>query len=217
MRQSLKNKIKTVIFLVIAIQLFCFFTNKSILGVIYFDGPYYGRVINAETSFPLEGVAVAGIWKFEYSLIKDIMAFAVANETVTDKNGKFEIPLTFAFSPYPASWLSQTELLVFKPGYDSNPPAIKRKVPKPEWVEYTSPDGLYRLGKWERCYPKQECIVELHKAKNIDEERDVYGKMGFSDIPLNQRYQLQNIITMVNQLGRKFGADQIPLSKKDIQ
>lgn len=191
-------------------------SNRSIYWFFYFDGPYYGRVVDAETGVPLEGAAVAGIWKFEHLYFKSIYTFANAKETTTGRDGKFKLPLTFAFTLYPISLLGKMELLVFKPGYDSHPPAIRRKTNKPEWVAYISESGVYKLGRHVDCKAGMECIVELNKAISFEEERDVYGKIGFGYIPIDQRYKLKNIINSVNKEGFKFNADRIPANRREL-
>lgn len=192
-------------------------SNRSIYWLFYFDGPYYGRIVDAETGVPLEGAAVAGIWKFEHLYIKSIYTFANAKETTTDREGKFKLPLTFAFTSYPISLLGKMELLVFKAGYDSHPPAIRRKTNKPEWVAYISESGVYKLGRHVNCKARKECIVELHKALNQEEEETTtFKNMKFDDVPIDQREKLRNIITIVNHERQKFRAFIIPLSRKDL-
>lgn len=192
-------------------------SNRSIFWFFYWDGPYYGRVVDAETGAPLEGAAVAGIWEFEHLYFKSIYTFANAQESTTDKDGRFELPLIFAFTFYPISILRKIELLVFIPGYDSFPPAIQRTIPKPEGIELISPDGMYWVGKWEDCEARQECLIELHKALNQEEENTVtFKNMDFNDVPIDQRGKLRNIITTVNHERQKFRAFAIPLSRKEL-
>jgi len=59
---------------------------------VRYDGPYEGRVIDAETGQPIEGVVVLGVWYEEYPTVAGAMhKFHDAKETVTDKNGEFLI------------------------------------------------------------------------------------------------------------------------------
>ncbi|MEM2983221.1 MAG: hypothetical protein QXH17_08680 [Candidatus Bathyarchaeia archaeon] len=60
---------------------------------VRYDGPYRGKVVDAETGEPIEGVVVLGVW---YSSIFSITGspfeeFYDAMETVTDKNGEYFI------------------------------------------------------------------------------------------------------------------------------
>ena len=57
-----------------------------------YEGDYRGRVVDAETGEPIEGVVVAGIW---YKEIVDLAGghrvYKDAKETLTDENGEFTI------------------------------------------------------------------------------------------------------------------------------
>lgn len=56
-------------------------------------GPYYGKVVDAETKQPIEGAAVLVVFNTEeWGPAGSITRFADALETVTDKNGEFRIP-----------------------------------------------------------------------------------------------------------------------------
>jgi hypothetical protein len=59
---------------------------------IRYDGPYKGRVIDAETGNPIEGVVVLGVWYKEIATAAGgVGSYYDAKETVTDRNGEFEI------------------------------------------------------------------------------------------------------------------------------
>jgi hypothetical protein len=59
---------------------------------IRYDGPYKGRVVDAETGKPIEGVVVLGVWYKEIATAAGgVGSYYDAEETVTDKNGEFEI------------------------------------------------------------------------------------------------------------------------------
>ncbi|MCK7478870.1 MAG: carboxypeptidase-like regulatory domain-containing protein [Candidatus Moduliflexus flocculans] len=74
-------------------------------GWIYFqDGPYKGKVVDAETGEPIEGALVAGFWYVDlYGLrISDpLTVFCDAQETMTDKDGAFSLPKGSCFNPWP--------------------------------------------------------------------------------------------------------------------
>ncbi len=201
------KRIRTVVILFILL-IISLVSNRSIYWLVYWDGPYHGRIIDKETDNPIEGVAVAGIWNFEYFHINSGLGFADAKETTTGKSGEFRLPLTFVFSLYPAAVLQEMDLLVYKPGYDSHPPAIQRRM-KPEWADYTPRDGMYWVGRRVYCKAKVECLVELNETRSIEEEKVVYRRMGFGHIPASKRYKLRDFLTLVNQERRKFGADDI--------
>ncbi len=79
------------------------------------DGPYKGRIIDADTRQPIEGVVVLGVWYKEYAIgATGGSEFYDAEETVTDKNGDFKIKgkglLLFSF-------VGPVDLTIFKAGY----------------------------------------------------------------------------------------------------
>lgn len=65
-------------------------------GCVYgfrYDGSYKGKIVDELTNNPIEGVVVLGLWYKETATVAGTTStFYDAKETVTDKNGKFEIP-----------------------------------------------------------------------------------------------------------------------------
>jgi|Deesub1362A_J573_1020465.scaffolds.fasta_scaffold24991_2 hypothetical protein len=106
-----KTAIRLLIFLGIGILIILsVFTTP-----VRYDGPYKGKVVDAETGEPIEGVVVLGVW---YSTMPtpagEVSKYYDAEETVTDKNGEFEIPgkgLMFFTRVEPIS------VIIFKAGY----------------------------------------------------------------------------------------------------
>lgn len=163
---AIENKRKRIYFIMLLLLVISMISNRSIYWILYWDGPYYGQVVDADTGKPIEGACVAGIWKFEafILIITSTTHFANAKETVTDADGKFTLPLTFAFTFWPTSVLEEMDLVVFKPGYDSHPPVIRRKMKKPENAPVTTTDGKYYVGGYAHCRAWRECEVRLNKA-----------------------------------------------------
>jgi hypothetical protein len=59
---------------------------------VRYDGPYKGRVIDADTGKPIEGVVVLGVWYKEIATAAGgVSSYYDAQETVTDANGNFNI------------------------------------------------------------------------------------------------------------------------------
>lgn len=59
---------------------------------ILYDGTYRGRIVDADTGEPLEGVVVLGVWYTELPTpAGGVMSYYDAREAVTDKNGDFSI------------------------------------------------------------------------------------------------------------------------------
>jgi hypothetical protein len=203
-----KKKTKIAVFILSIWVLLCFGANKSILGIIYWDGPYYGRVINAETNEPIADAAVAGIWEFEhiYFFISTIMSFANATETITDAEGRFVLPRVWAFTPwFLTRRLEMRELLVFKSGYDTHPPVMFYS-----WtVEEEKKNGITRqdyLNKyWVKCNPHEECLVRINKASTLKELKKIAGVP--VDVPPREISRIKNTVGLINQELIKFDFD----------
>lgn len=57
-----------------------------------YDGPYKGKIVDAETGNPIEGVVVLGVWYKEIATAAGgVSSYYDAAETLTNKNGEFEI------------------------------------------------------------------------------------------------------------------------------
>ena len=80
------------------------------------DGPYEGRVIDADTGKPIEGVVVLGEW---VSVIVTpgggTSRYYDAQETVTDKNGEFKIK---GLGLLVLNNIPEPNIRVFKAGYE---------------------------------------------------------------------------------------------------
>jgi hypothetical protein len=83
---------------------------------IRWDGPYKGRVIDAETGNPIEGVVVLGVWyKESISPGGAAGSYFDAQEAVTDKYGDFEI---HGLGLKILSTISEMHVLIFKAGHE---------------------------------------------------------------------------------------------------
>lgn len=83
---------------------------------IRYDGPYEGRVVDAETGKPIEGVVVLGVWYKEAPTVAGaVSSYYDARETVTDKNGNFNIP---GKGLKILSNVGVMNVLIFKAGYE---------------------------------------------------------------------------------------------------
>jgi hypothetical protein len=173
-----KNKPKRIIGVMLILLVISMAGNQSIYWFLYVCGPYHGHVVDADTGEPIEGASVAGIWEFEYIHIKTSKGFANATETVTDANGSFKLGPILAFSFWPFAKIDRMNLVVFKPGYDSHPPAIQRKMKQPPEGRRTSPDGKYYVGRRARCKAWRECEVRLNKAISVEEIRQATIRCG---------------------------------------
>lgn len=84
--------------------------------LVAYDGTYRGRIVDAETREPLEGVVVLGVWYTETpSPGGGVMSYYDAREAVTDKNGEFSIS---GQGLLVVSNLLPMRPIIFKAGYE---------------------------------------------------------------------------------------------------
>lgn len=101
-------------------------TLAGCVSIARYDGPYEGRIIDAETRQPLEGVVVFGEWKvFHPNLAGGNYTYYDAAETLTDKNGEFRIP---GKGVRVLSNLTEMYFLIFKAGYEAIHPVPWRAL-----------------------------------------------------------------------------------------
>jgi hypothetical protein len=123
-----------------------------------FDGPYEGRIIDAESNQPIEGVVVDAVWEKVYPNVAGSSSeYFDTKETVTDKNGEFSIPghgvLVFSAIDYP-------NITMFKAGYDGD-----GNCP---WVAYDDENIRQFKGKVTR--QKGKLVFRLKKL-GLDERK----------------------------------------------
>ncbi|MGM0403387.1 MAG: hypothetical protein ACQEQN_06700, partial [Thermodesulfobacteriota bacterium] len=106
----------------------CFFAGfifaPECFAWIFFHKPAYkGKVIDAETGEPIEGVAVVAVYR-----ARNVIGGPAGpnsweinwKETVTDENGFFHIP-SYTTLVGPNSKEEETRFIFYKPGYWSSP------------------------------------------------------------------------------------------------
>jgi hypothetical protein len=80
------------------------------------DGPYRGRIVDADTGEPIEGVVVLGTWYTEFpTLAGGVQKYYDAREAVTDERGEFVIA---GQGVRMVSNLRPMRPLIFKAGYE---------------------------------------------------------------------------------------------------
>ncbi|WP_124329463.1 carboxypeptidase-like regulatory domain-containing protein [Desulfonema ishimotonii] len=140
--------IAAVVFVFISLitSLFC----GSVLGIFYWDGPYLGRVVDADSGAPVAEASVVAIWSVEYinSPWTGGTSFADAREAVTDENGRFILPIGRTFWLWPFSRIMINGISVFKSGYDSYPPHMQ--------YSWNKDDMKIWQKKLNRLYPKHQ-------------------------------------------------------------
>jgi hypothetical protein len=97
--------------LFIAILLVC----GGCTSIFRIDGPYNGKVLDAETKQPLEGVVVLGIWRtVQLTVAGPTREFFDSVELLTDKNGEFRIS---GKGLRLFSNLDEMDIVIYKAGY----------------------------------------------------------------------------------------------------
>ncbi|UCG79070.1 MAG: hypothetical protein JSV21_04380 [Nitrospirota bacterium] len=148
-------------------------------------GPYYGRVIDANTKKPIEGAAVLVSYSTEMASVGGpVEYYADAIEVVTDNNGEFRVPANWIIKFRPISWWDKNpSFTIFKPGYGCFPwhKAIEKEyhpgwsLPPDKYVTVELPSVINesrenRLNN-ATCVPSSS--VPQHKHRKLRELLDV--------------------------------------------
>jgi hypothetical protein len=142
------------------------------------DGPYEGRVVDAETSKPIEGVVVLGTWhSITVTPGGGVSNYYDAQETVTDKNGEFKVK---GIGLLVLNNIPEPDIKVFKAGYEYSGLF---------WIPGEVP--LYSKIKWEG----RKVIIPLKKLSM--EERK---KQGSPDYP--SRAPAERIQFMLREINK---------------
>lgn len=181
------NRFRTVLIVGIILIILLVWYGKYL---IYIDGPYSGRVIDAETKEPIEGAVVLVIWDWEtFTPGGGVSTYYEAKEAVTDKNGDFVVPRLISLALNPLYYLDEvTHITIFKPGYGyfpeyqvspkGTPIGFVRALKKHQTIE------LQKLGTMEErvrkgLTSKPESAVPYKKMRKmlevINEERIYQG------------------------------------------
>jgi hypothetical protein len=124
------------------------------LNMTHKYGPYYGKVVDAETGEPIEKAVVA-VWFETESISLGGAVYHVedALETLTDANGEFRIPAKrlYKYKMF-STWDDSCVVSIYMPGYGAYPwsrkanNSLKEKasppLPEKEYVTYYIPKIL---------------------------------------------------------------------------
>lgn len=175
--------------------------------IFYHDGPYKGKVVDADTGEPIEGAAVLGEWPLETygGAAGPVQIYCDAQETLTDKNGEFTVPKAFCFNFWPFSKMGIAEFVIFKPGFDSYPPSllvIKHPFTKKDEEERYK----YRSEYLVKIEKSQENRIRLKKTKNNEEREWIVTHISLTDIPDSKRpKKAKQIIKLINKESQLLG------------
>ena len=173
-----KKDMRSGIFIILSILLF-------LIGCSYpirYDGPYKGRVVDAETGAPIEGVVILGVWYKEIPTAAGAVgSYYDASETMTDKNGEFEIR---GLGLKVFTNIAPMHVLIFKAGYKYIGPGM--------WESLSVDGGLLRSKvAWEG----KRAIIPLRKL--TIEERQKQGSPDFPSSAMGPK--LQRMISEINR------------------
>lgn len=84
-------------------------------------GPFQGRVVDAETGQPIAGAHVMVLWIREPPSLHYTQWFYDAQETVTDADGRFDIPRETRLL---TAWVREPAVSVFAPAYLMQAPEV---------------------------------------------------------------------------------------------
>jgi hypothetical protein len=133
-------------------------------------GPYYGKIVDADTGAPLGGAVVkASFYTEAYTLGGTRPKFVDALEVMTDARGQFQIPAqrVWAFRA-PHRWDVHADFVIFKPGYGSFP---RHKGVSPKF----SPGDTLP--------PDQFVVMKLPRLNMPDEMKGNHLSVLPSDVP----------------------------------
>ena len=192
--------------------LFLLFANFWILSLqtayassasfYYSDGPWSGRVIDAETKQPIEGAVVVVLWHKVYSTpTGDSSYFFDAVEALTDKDGKFFIPQFKALNLIPIiRRIEGPDFIIFKPEYTAFPGRAY------DYFYKYFPNSPLRLDRGHLAELfKKEVIVELLRLKTKGERlHNIPGgptDVGAKKLPL--------LFKLINEERKNLGQDEV--------
>ena len=143
---------KRIIFIAVCVLLGGVILINSV-GCSVYDPYRHGKVVDANTKEPLEGVVVMGVWDIDIILWYLTMApleYYDAKETVTDEDGDFTLGLGPWFYP---GFLQTPRIKVYKRGYK---PLTLRSVERKNgrgYIYLRKPDVEESVGQVEPLSP----------------------------------------------------------------
>lgn len=146
------------------------------------DGPYRGKVVELETGKPIEGAVVAARWTIEPFVHTE--RICDAKETLTDKNGEFELPKGSCTS-HPLAQMYGPYVVIFKPGYlgypplGNNPEEKRVKIPSFTGDEFKDEKQFYviKLGRSKTRDERELTLDEARSLLYITDDEKVFEKL----------------------------------------
>lgn len=142
-------------------------------------GPYYGIVLDLETSEPIEGAVVLVYFVTKLmTLAGDVHQFVDSQETMTDKNGEFHIESDRVFTfRFLNSWDKDCSVKIFKPGYGV----------------YHDYPGIVRIySPWYSIPSSKYITIKLHRLHTFEERHNNLYYILPGLVPNDKQTQLHN-------------------------
>ena len=183
-----------------------FFSNSDADWLFYHKPEFKGKIIDAETKAPIEGVVVVVAYE-KHTLVAGpgggYSTVIKAKETLTDEKGEFYFP-SYTTMIQPLSKTSYATFTIYKPGYIGFPSFYKAPVNPlsnfPENVQEpffsegpVGRQGAIREGDPEKIYKVTFGVVELPKVttdarkQRADAIPEVPYGVGSKELPLLYR------------------------------
>jgi hypothetical protein len=157
----------------VTILILVFLICSGCVSSFRIDGPYKGRIIDAQTNQPIEGAVIDATWCRVYPNAGGGTGVYYDNrETISDKAGEFSIPgmgLLFL------STIDEATITIFKAGYDGIGPG--------PWGAFD--DKYLRQFNGQITRDNGDLIFRL-KRLSMEERRNRRGVYPFPDAPNNK-------------------------------
>lgn len=189
----MKKNVVLIFFLTLLLS-GCYDCLYRTLHFIQYEGTYQGRIIDADTGAPVEGVVVLGTWFRVYPNVAGAShEFYDARETVTNKNGEFSIP---GMGLKLFSNVEEMDVLIFKSGYE-----YLGTMP---WITLRRDSTMLQKVKWEN----DRAVIALKKLTMKERKDRLFDK---ENIP-NEKQLL--LIKEINKERIAIGLDPYPEANK---
>lgn len=134
-------------------------------SMLRIDGPYEGKVIDADTKQPVEGAVIHGTWSKVQ--LGGAHEYYDSYEVLTDKNGEFKIP---GKGLLVLSEIEDMTLIIFKAGYKQWTPNSWSGLKEGKWrneeVVWSGNKGTFKLFKMTIDERKKRVVDLPHTPTN---------------------------------------------------
>jgi len=163
-------------------------------------GPWKGKIIDIETKEPLEGAVVLAVWERVYMTPAGASSyFYEAKETLTDKEGRFEIPSYTPINLVPIiSYMRGPLFTIFKPGYGRLSMVLDKYLTG-------ATAEVYEMELSGKKYRLSTGVIELPSLKTREERRK--NLPGSSDPFIDHYDKKKNYMRLLNIERKELGLD----------